>query len=146
MRSYFLILALLISGNCMAELYKWTSPNGEVHYSDQPPPKQKELEVTKLRSSSRPAPPPAVIDNATEKQQIQAEQQQQAAAEHKAIEEERARINAQNCETAQQNYRNLQSGSRIMEVNAQGERTYLDEQQIQQKLQQAQQSINKYCQ
>jgi len=50
-----------------------------------------------------------------------------------------------NCAAVQQNLRALQGGMRMMEVDAKGERSYLDDEQRRQRIEKAQQDIKTYC-
>jgi hypothetical protein len=50
-----------------------------------------------------------------------------------------------NCANAQQNLRTLQSGARMIEIDAKGERSYIDDTQRQQRIAKAQQEISNLC-
>ncbi|HKK16999.1 MAG TPA: DUF4124 domain-containing protein, partial [Gammaproteobacteria bacterium] len=47
-----ILLALLVSSNALAAMYKWVDENGEVHYTQTPPPGDIQAETIK--------PPPDV--------------------------------------------------------------------------------------
>jgi uncharacterized membrane-anchored protein len=68
-------------------------------------------------------------------------------AEAKAAEEQ-ARKDAQKsaCAAAQQNLRTLQEDMRMVEVNANGERSFVSDEQRQQRIAQTQKDINTHCQ
>lgn len=53
---------------------------------------------------------------------------------------------ANRCQSLRTNFANLTIGGRIYETNANGERVYLNDQEISSKRQQHQQLINQYCQ
>jgi hypothetical protein len=71
--------------------------------------------------------------------------EQQSAAEKAAQQKAALEALKTNCATAQDNLRSLQSGVRIMEINGNGERTYIDDAQRQQRIEKAQQDISNYC-
>jgi hypothetical protein len=50
-----------------------------------------------------------------------------------------------NCANAQQNLRALQSGVRMVEIDAKSERSYIDDTQRQQRIAKAQQEISSLC-
>jgi hypothetical protein len=50
-----------------------------------------------------------------------------------------------NCNTAQQNLRNLQDSERMFEIDAKGERTYMDENQREQRIAKTKKDISTYC-
>jgi hypothetical protein len=73
-------------------------------------------------------------------QQAQQKDAAQAAAKQATADALKA-----NCKAAQDNLRSLQSGARIMDVNASGERYYLDDSQRQQRIDKVQQDISNLC-
>ena len=73
-------------------------------------------------------------------QQAKKEAADKAAQEQEKIEAEKAY-----CDAAQQNLRTLQEGMRMVEIDAKGERFYLDDEQRRQRIEKAQQDIKTYC-
>lgn len=152
MNKYFLILALLTSATSFAGLNKWVDENGKVHYSDQPPPSGVQAETL------RPAPAPAT-DNASgstvpaapktiaerEAEFRKAQQAKKEAADKAAKEQAIAETDKANCTAAQQNLRTLQADMRLTELNEKGERSYLSDEQRQQRIAKAQQDISTFC-
>lgn len=156
MYKYFLILALAISGNSYAELNKWVDENGKVHYSDQPPPAR--VKAEKLRpvysapaieaasgvpAASAPAAPKTFAEREAEYKKAQ--QTKKEAADKAAKEQADAEMNKTNCNIAQQNLRALQVNSRITDVDAKGERSFMSDEQRHQRIEQAQQAISTFC-
>jgi hypothetical protein len=153
-------LTLCLSLPASAQMYKWVDSNGEVHYSDKPPPGN--IKGEKLRE---PAPPPAASAPAAGKGEAKkdaakagpktAAEQEQAfrkrqldAAKTQESEEKKqaeARDKAENCNRARAAVANLQIGGRQMRADEKGERVYLDEQQIAQELARAQQVAAATC-
>jgi hypothetical protein len=74
-----------------------------------------------------------------------AQQAKKEAADKAAQKQAAADALKANCASAQQNLRNLQSEVRMVEINASGENSYLDDKQRQQRLEKTQQDISKFC-
>lgn len=149
MNRFLLILLALASANAFAEINKWVDEHGQVHYSDQPPPS--DIQVKTLRTSgenpdsagSGTAEAKTFVEREAELKKEKAEQQSAAdkAAEKKAAQDT---LKA-NCLSAQENLRSLQSGARIMQIDANGQRSYLNDTQLQQRIENAQQNVSRYC-
>jgi Domain of unknown function (DUF4124) len=149
MGKFLLIILILASANSFAEVNKWVDNQGRVHYSDQPPPPDTQPEalssVSGLKGASGVADtggPTFVQQEAALKRTQQAQQQDAAQA---AAKQATADAMKANCEAARQNLRSLQSGARIMDINASGERYYLDDSQRQQRIDKVQQDIGNLC-
>lgn len=151
---------LLAAAGCAHAQWKWIGPGGVVQYSDQPPPlgtpARNILSRPATVTASPPAAPaskPAAKDAAAqalekklqEQKQAQAEQQKAQQAQQAEAAAANARAREQNCVAAQQQLRTLDSGMRIAQVNAQGQREYLDEAQLAQMRAQAQAAIVQNC-
>jgi hypothetical protein len=149
MNRFLLILLALASTNAFAEINKWVDDQGQVHYSDQPPPS--DIQVKTLRTSgenpdsasSGTAETKTFVEREADLKKEKAEQQSAAdkAAQKKAAEDT---LKA-NCLSAQENLRSLQSGARIMQIDANGQRSYLNDTQLQQRIENAQQNVNRSC-
>jgi hypothetical protein len=149
MGKFLLILLMLASTNTYAAIMKWVDEQGQVHYSDRLPPPEvmprtlREDSNAQDSASSGASATKTIAEREAELKKEKAEKQSAAdkAAQKKAAEDA---LRA-NCATAQDNLRSLQSGVRIMEVNANGERSYIDDAQRQQRIAKAQQDIKDYC-
>lgn len=156
MKKILLTFLLLASASASAALIKWVDAEGKVHYSDQPPPPNVKAEKLRLPSAaetpgsasgvaaaSAPAGPKTIAEREAE---LKKAQQAKKEATDKAAKDQ-ARIDAEKaqCEAAQQNLRALQEGMRLVEIDAKGERSYLDDNQRRQRIEKAQQDINTYC-
>lgn len=152
-----LCCALLAAAGWAQAQWKWIGPGGVVQYSDQPPPPGTPAKnILSRPASAKPAPAtpvasqPAAKDAAAqalekklqEQKQAQAEQQKAQQAEADAA---NARIRAQNCLAAQQQLRTLDSGMRIVQINAQGQREYANDAQLEQMRAQALAAIEQNC-
>jgi Domain of unknown function (DUF4124) len=157
-------LALCVALPVSAQMYKWVDSNGKVHYSDKPPPSN--IKTEKLRApppapaASAPAPAaneakggtkqdaakaepktPAEQEQAFRKRQLESAKAQEVEAKKLAQERDKA----ENCRRAKAALANLQIGGRQMRVDANGERTFLDDQQIAQETAKAQQEATAAC-
>jgi hypothetical protein len=156
MSKFLLILLILASTNTFAAVTKWVDAQGQVHYSDGPPPPQVKAETLRSTSdgegsagtsdviaTSAPAAPKSIAEREAELKKAQ--QAKQAAADKAAQKQAAADALKADCSNAQQNLRNLQSGVRMVEIDSNGERSYIDDTQRQQRIEKAQQEISNLC-
>lgn len=147
---------MLSSAHAVADLRKWVDENGKVQYSDQPPPANVKAKTLRFTSSTPPltgasgvaasSSPPAIKTIAEQEAELKKAQKAKKDATDKA-EQEQAKKNLANtnCEASKQNLRTLQSGARISEIDANGERSYISDEQRQQRIAKAQQDISVFC-
>ena len=162
MNKCLLILILLTSANAFAEVNKWVDSKGRVHFSDLPPPPDAQVIFPAKTKASRPesygeeadgkndpapASAPAAPKTIMEREADlkKANKVKQEAADKAAQKQANEEIMKSNCSGAQQNLKTLQSGVRIAELDADGERSFLDDGQLQQRIAKAQQAVNSYC-
>lgn len=129
------------------KIYKWTDSEGNIHYGERPPSKQaKQIKVPKGPASS-PAPATKASSqyDATKKllDSIDKERKDKKEADAKAAAEKELR--AKNCSNAKRRIAGLKIGGRQYEVSEDGERNYLNEADIQQRLAEAQKAADKWC-
>jgi hypothetical protein len=74
-----------------------------------------------------------------------AQKAKQEAAEKEVQKQAQEAAAKANCTAAQQVMRNLQSGVRLAEIDANGERSFISDDQRQQRIAKAQQDINTFC-
>ncbi len=139
-------LALLLPLISEAALYKWVNENGEVVYSDKPPPRN--VETQKIKPPPRPSVNPEAAmqqlrDRANsfeERRQKRGEaeqEQKQAAAQ--------ATQKQQRCDKLREKLSFLTINNRVGEKNADGEVSLLNEDQRQQKISKTRALIQKDC-
>ena len=156
-----LAVALLLAAPADAQqLYKYTGPDGRVQYTDRPPTGVQNVEkVTGSRVGT--VGPGAATGTATEgaaaksstpktaAEQEQAFRQRRAEAEEKAKKAEKVaqvnRANEERCNGMRRQLAGMQAGGRIVRPNAQGEREYLDDNEIQSQIQRLQREIAADC-
>lgn len=149
LRSACLItLCVLMSiGTAQAQAqWKWRDANGNIQYSDRPPPAgtpekdilarppgaRKPIQIVPYGvKASEPAAsaPGDAASAAAAKREADAKSKaaKESEAKLKAEEKRNAEIRAQNCANAKQQLATLESGVRIARVNEAGERTVLDD-------------------
>lgn len=143
-----------VAAPAQAQIKCW-SEGGRRVCGDTPPPGAK---VTTLRAPAEPANPPAAADPASkdarkgpmtpaEREQDYRKRQLEAkkAADKAAAEQKDAAAKKENCERAREALRTLESGQRIMRVDAKGERYFLDDAQVQAELAKARQAAQQWC-
>jgi len=143
-------VGLAFAATALAQQYKWVDQNGKVGYGDIPPPG---AQATPLRPpvSAPAAPAPAAKkDGSTtalspeaafrKRQQEQQEKEAKAAKERADAETKRV-----DCEQAKASLRTLQSGQRISTTNADGERVFIDDEQLDPKEARRARAVNDSC-
>ena len=154
-----------------AELYKWKDKNGQMQYTDTPPPSNIKLEKIsgkrhvnptgneplstvenpQLAPVTAPAPnmPPAnaqapavsAEDAAAKIRQENAEREKQNKQEKEA----QAKIRAENCKAAKANLQSYSQGGRVYKMNDKGEREYLDDAGLKSGADKARSEVAQYC-
>jgi hypothetical protein len=134
------------------QLYRWVDENGRVQYSDRPPPAgtraEKELKrkpgaQPPAAASSEPQAPKSYAEQEAEFRKRQVEKSEQEAKQRQ--EQQAAAERKRQCDDARSYLASLQSGSRVAQYNAQGEREYLDDKARAQEIARAQKSIAAVC-
>ena len=131
--------------SAVAEVYKWTDAEGNVHYTAQPP-TENNVEVEQIK----PLPPidsSAAIETLQEQQSIG-----QAIDEHKEdvteLEEskkKRAALRKENCLKVRKKLANINSSGRIRGVDEKGNVTRATDEERQHRISDAQEKIKIWC-
>lgn len=116
---------LLLPGLAGAEIYRWTDANGQVHFSEKPAAGAEQIEVK-----------PQVVerDEATRKREertaqfYDARRQEKAQAEAKSAEAHANR--AKECKQLRGQLAEIQRGGRYFVTEKNGERSYIDEKEV----------------
>lgn len=134
--------ALPVPAQTDREVYRWVDEQGNVIFSDTPPAKDATKFVLKT-SPTRPldkaqtAPPAAEPEpEATDSEQVQTTQQEAAAMQ---------KLRTQNCERARSNLVTLETARRVYDPLPNGERRYLDDDELAARKVQAQADIQRWC-
>ncbi len=158
MKYWMALLLALASFSASAGLTKWVDSEGRVHYSDTPPPANvksqsvrtspaqgaAETPASGVSGASGVAGPKSIYEmEADLKKERKAKEE---AAQKAAKEQEQAAQKQQACEQARSQLQTLQNAPRVVEYNEKGERVYLDDASRQQRMDEAQGAVSKYCQ
>lgn len=151
---------LFLTLPAQAQTYKWTDPDGKIHYSDQPPPSTVKDESVIKRGKN--APPPAATAGAPaekgknaapkaatpQEQEAEFRKRQVTNAEKDAAEKKKADEAAEkktNCDAAKAQLSNLQAGGRITRNNAKGEREFMSDQEVAQEIDRSKKTVASWC-
>lgn len=143
------ILPLLLITESHAEIYKWVDAEGNVHYGQQRP---RDADAQKLDIQQEPTTtfhsgkkePVKADDTPQDGDQQPAEEP--AVQEEKKVEtpaEKKQRLEA--CARARKSLATMESIGRIRSKDAEGNYTYLSQQQKEAQMKQARDLIKKYC-
>ena len=127
MKHLILLAAILaIAPLASAQLYKYVDKDGKTVYSDQPPPNQDSKQINVQTGASSPtAAPKSALERDKDAQKARDDQAKKSA--------EAAKVAAQKdlaCEMARQNYTQYAGGGRLQRLNAQGEREFMSDDEI----------------
>jgi hypothetical protein len=152
-------ILLAVSSWASAQMYKWVDAEGNVHYSDQPPPsqgvkQQRTMPRPRTAAPTAPAPTGDGTQSAANRPKTPAEQEMEfrkrrleaAEAEAKRQQEaEAAKEKLRNCDQAKARVAMLQQGGRITKASASGEQIYLDDAEIARELVDARRIADSWC-
>jgi hypothetical protein len=149
------LLALACASAWSQTYWKWRDASGQLHLSDTAPPADTPDHNILQRPNGRPeaaAAPVQVaaasgVDSELQKKKAAAVKAKtdQAAADKATLEQKNAVIKADNCQRAQVQAQALQSGARVARLDANGERSYLNDQQRAAELQRTQDIVTQNC-
>ena len=123
------VLALCVAAPAMAEIYRWTDENGQVHYGERPP--QDKAERIDLPQGPVSSPTPAA-DEAERRVRRQrmldafSHKREQKKAQKAREREERQRL-AKECEQVKRYWSDLNYGGPVYYEGPDGGRRYLDD-------------------
>jgi Domain of unknown function (DUF4124) len=146
------IILALLSLTVGAQVYRWVDKDGKVQYSDQPPPPGAgKAEATRINSSS-PAPsapaPAKPADKAGDKSADKGKDAGKVVDAQKSSEADKAKQAKEMetfCNDQRGNLRMLQDGGRISRTSADGERSYMSDEQIAAEIARTQATIAERC-
>ena len=155
------LLAIAATGASAQSVWKWRDASGQLHVSDTaPPPGTPEKNILNrpaggvVAPSARPAAAAApeasgasAPDTDLEKKKKAADRDKadKAAADKAEVDKKNAAIRADNCQRAQASVTGIQNGVRITQINAKGEREYLDDAQRAAELKRSQDVVAQNC-
>ena len=144
-------LAFGFVASASAQQFKWVDKDGRTQYGDVPPPGVKATRLRPPPPGSTPAPSSPAAKKGGEKPlspeaAFQKRQKDEKEAEDKAAKDRAdAETRKANCEAAQASLRQIQSGQRMMTMNAAGERVFLDDAARAREEERAQRAVSEQC-
>jgi hypothetical protein len=141
-----LVVILLLSGSVSvhADTYRWVDDSGQVHYTDQ----EQGGKPQGIKSYSTPSDTQAAPQDRMEKTRrllnayrLERQQKREQQAEQKAEQEKRRK----NCNRARDNVRRYNSIGSIYQLDKDGNRVYLSEQERDSLLQRSREKIERWC-
>ena len=151
------LVGALVSPPSQAQ-WKWRDAQGQVQYSDRPPPQSvPPRDILQRPAAARPpvssvpaataaaSPAGAASAPRTVDPELNARRRDAEAAERKAADDKLTRERAESCARARDYLRTLESGLPIARVNAQGERTTLGDNERRTELNRARAVITEDC-
>ena len=139
-----LCLALLLSPASHAgKFYKWVDAQGVTHYGENPPDTETAA-VVNVKSGASSDQQQAI--EALEEKRKAAESARTAPPQESAnVESENREIMANNCKIQRQNLSQLKSNRRVKETDANGEIRFLEEEEINKRIQEIEKYIADNC-
>jgi hypothetical protein len=140
-RLIVLAIALCLAPAAFAQLYKYVDKDGKTVYSDQPPPNadSKQLNV-QTGTSSPTAAPKSALDRDKDAQKARDDTAKKTADASKAQAQK-----DQACQAAKDNYAVYAAGGRMQRTNANGEREFLSDDEIDAGREKAQKQMDEAC-
>lgn len=134
---YLIYLTLLLSMSLHAgSIHKWTDEEGNVHYGDAPPVKAK---TESVRVQSAPSNPGKALPRLNSPE---AQDETTTAADGGEIPKDQAKIA---CDQAQEDLKVIGRSSRIKLRAADGSTRYLTTEEIEERKQQAEDDVKRFC-
>jgi hypothetical protein len=129
-KGFWLALTLVATGPLFAtDVWRWTDPQGRVHYSDVPVDGAVRVQSSKVRpagasnspspSSAGPAVPATLVGAQRASDQLASE------ASSRGVQQDVLKKRAEQCNAAKEIYERMISAQRVYKPGANGERTYL---------------------
>ena len=152
-----------------ADLYKWKDKNGQIQYTDTPPPsniKREDISGKKSINTTGKEPLSAVTNSQAapaqeSNKELQKFVEQQPTPEdtaakirqenaereknNKQEKEAQAKLKAENCKAAKANMESYAQGGRVYKMNEKGEREYLDDAGLKRGEIKARGEVSQYC-
>lgn len=144
---YVLAAFLLVPATALSEIYKWVDDKGRTHYSEKPPTSSN----SKPLSIKQPAIQPS--DSISQQEHKNRQQNLLRAFEEERLQRESNRVKARQdqekrnrqCASARNRLRIVEGGYRLYDFDKQGNRVYLNAQDIDRERAKAAQRVKRLC-
>jgi len=146
-RSLIIIAVFLVGNTVCAEIYKWVDERGKVQFSQTPPnPSAEKVEIKNSQSTATTNTQSDVSSAEKEKRYLDYLRQERIDREISKAEkdEQQAKLQAR-CNRSLADYNDLDAGGRFYELNAQGKRVYLSDQQIDEEKEKLKKFLDSSC-
>lgn len=132
MKTVTLILCLLVSASTFAEIYKWTDEKGQVHYGENPGGKASGTRIIPqhYKPPSRPAPDAKQRMENIRKWTDARQKERQNEKRKKAKQQEKRAKQEEKCRRSRNRLIDLERGGRRYRLDANGQREFLSDQEI----------------
>jgi len=143
-----LLLTIAVTGTVFgSEIYKWVDEDGGVHYGDRPTGEASEEHLTIRSQPTDTSAVQARVDYRQSTQAARAEAKAKAKEDQPSPEELRveAKERAEQCSTYRARLQKYVQSRRLYRADENGERVYLDEDQMQAAREQVQNKVEEYC-
>jgi molecular chaperone DnaK (HSP70) len=139
-----LCIYLLLAGNAHAAIYKWVDENGNVQYTETPPPAEVKAETIQ--------PPPSPMDSETAIKQLSEQERQldesRKKRQEQAVQEARAAdeiaLQKKNCQMAKDRLASYAS-PRVKITQEDGSKVRATEEQRQEQIKKSEDMIKEFC-
>lgn len=131
------------SGIVAAETYKWTDDEGNVHYSQQPPPGDLEAKTIDTPNAGSEAGKSEMQRRLEAFQQR--EEKREEAEKERQRQQKKAEIYRKNCQTAKDRLAELQQSSRVRAFDEDGNMRRLSVEEHQQRVDNVKKDVEEYC-
>jgi hypothetical protein len=145
--TFCLLTLTLCAMTAHAEVYKWVDQDGKVQYSDQPPPPGASKANPQTLSGASTASAGAPADKSLKEKTKESDKRKTEVTEKQKKEETATKLAADNqerCSQARGNLNTLQSG-RVARFDEKGERSFLDDQQLESEIAKTQKFLAESC-
>lgn len=145
MKYHLPICLLLFSISAHGALNKWVDADGNVHYSDEPPPAN--AKVQKTLSVPPPASGAFVTKTISEREaELKKSQKSEDEAEKKNAEKQQVAAQRQkNCDIARGNIVTLEKSANIITYDASGKPANMDDAARKQSIEDNRKAVSEYC-
>lgn len=142
MKRYLPLLLLSLSLSAHAALNKWVDSDGNVHYSDGPPPPEAKSKVLSAPKA------PVITEKSYAEREAEwkkSEKLKQEAEQKAAQDKQNAETRKRNCAGAQANLKTFEGNTPLTTYNDKGETVTMDGSTRQRNIEEAKKQISEFC-
>lgn len=150
MRFFLFVIIVVFSTHSYAEIYKWVDENGQTHYSQSPPDKNAR-EITLPPSSAQPGEKEKIQQRLQEQEKFlraldEERQYQKKLADEEEKRQQQIKAHEKYCREMRLELQDMERGGVVWyELDKNGERVFLSEEEVETKKQDLRQRIKKDC-